>query len=114
MDTDGDGVLSRSECESAMKDKMEDKKKHPDGPVPHNDMKRDDMGRHQELGRDHMDWKFEKMDRDSDGRITASEFSQVGEEMFGKLDGDGDGSLSRTELEHGHKMMKKEKEKRMD
>jgi Ca2+-binding EF-hand superfamily protein len=91
-DTDQDGSLTPAELDAAVK------------AAPHNDQKRDDMGRSQWLGKD----KFQKCDTDGDGRISTAEANAARDKLFAKLDADDDGSISMAELEAGHKA-KKEK-----
>ena len=111
MDTNNDGLISRAEhreCAQRMFVKLDADN---DGAVtgtelateketPHNDMKRDDMGRHQQFGED----KFKMLDMDKDGRVTLAEVTSGCETMFEKMDANGDGALSKEEIEAAKKM----------
>ena len=56
---------------------------------------------------------FEKMDSNSDGKITKSEFSTHSDEKFSKMDIDGDGAITKEEAkQHFKSMKKKHKHKR--
>ena len=116
LDTDNDGKVSRSEYDACAERMFSEADTNQDGALtsseldaavkkaPHNDQKRDDMGRSQWLGKD----KFEKCDTDGDGRISTAEANAARDKFFAKLDADKDGSISTAELEAGHKA-KKEK-----
>ena len=43
--------------------------------------------------------RFERMDADDDGKVTTAEFTDAGERLFVRLDGNEDGYLSKGELE---------------
>lgn len=55
----------------------------------------------------HPDKLFEKMDSNSDGKVTKSEFSTISDEKFSKMDIDGDGVITKEEAKKHFKLMKK-------
>ena len=56
--------------------------------------------------------KFETMDTNGDGKVSADEHAAAAKKMFDAMDTDHDGFLSKSELTAGHtKMMKKDKDK---
>lgn len=62
-------------------------------------------------GEYHRDKVFKKMDANSDGIITKSEFSLEAEKRFAKMDINGNGEITRDEVK-AHRANMKEKQKR--
>ena len=81
LDADGDGYLTDTEL-SAMRDVM------PDRP-----QRRGRRGGNAD--------PIARMDRSGDGRVSASEFSGMGERLLQMADFDGDGSVTRAEFDQG-------------
>jgi hypothetical protein len=52
---------------------------------------------------------FEKMDKNSDGKITKSEFSDKKSEHFNKIDTNNDGVITKDEMKDFHHDKKKDK-----
>lgn len=88
LDADNDGVVTASEVDAWKA-------------TPHNGSVHDDMkpATHDRLGHE----KFQKLDKNGDGRVTLEEASSGCDAMFDKADTNHDGTLSREELASGHK-----------
>jgi Ca2+-binding EF-hand superfamily protein len=52
---------------------------------------------------------FEKMDVNSDGKVTKSEFTSVTEERFAKMDINGNGEITKEEAKSHHTNMKEKR-----
>lgn len=114
IDTDNDGKISRSEFDSCAERHFSEADTNKDGVLttsevdaavkgaPHNDQKRDDLGRSQWVGKD----KFQKCDTDGDGRISTAEANAARDKFFAKLDANNDGSITEAEFDAAHKAMK--------
>lgn len=69
-------------------------------------------GEHHKSKHEHI---MQKLDADSDGKISKAEFMAVHEKRFTEMDGNGDGSLTAEEMkESWAKFKKKRHEKRME
>ncbi len=90
LDTDNDGVVTAAEAEAG--------KATPHNGSVHDDMQTDEM-RNDRLGHE----KFQKLDKNDDGRVTLEEAANGCDAMFDKEDTNHDGTLSREELAAGHK-----------
>lgn len=110
MDTNGDGLISRSEHAAGVQRMFAEMDTSGDGVVTVREMEVK-AAKSEDKKRDEMSAK-EKLrmaDGNSDGRLTAREHANYAETIFGKLDTNGDGSLSMQEHEAGHEMKKKHK-----
>lgn len=87
MDADSDGVVTAAELK-AHKESKQEVKGRDDG------NRRDEEIDHGKMA----DEKFKKLDKNGDGRLTASEHAAACDAMFEKMDTNRDGSLNEAEL----------------
>jgi Ca2+-binding EF-hand superfamily protein len=94
---------SRKKKQAAGAPESSDEKKSE--PASSSAAKRDPLREQRKPGND-LASRFEKMDQNSDGKLTSEEMPERLKARFGKLDADGDGSVSIQELETAGKKRK--------
>jgi len=109
MDTDGDGLVSRTEHAAHGKQMFIDADSNHDGMVTLTEMTaacakmNGDMPDKDELSAAEM---IKMHDTNMDGQLSAAEQTAGCDDMFAKMDTNGDGQLSQAEFKAGRKMMK--------
>ncbi len=107
MDTDKNGVIEKSEFEAMLSQRFadtdpnnngitfEEYQAKADADKADRDAKRAQMKANKaERGSERMKKRFDDMDADKDGKISAQEYSAAGSKMFERMDRDKDGILN--------------------
>lgn len=101
-DSEAKPASSRKKKQAAEASESSEKKSEP---APKSAVKRDPLREQGKPGND-LASRFEKMDQNSDGKLTSEEMPERLKARFGKLDADGDGFVSIQELETAGKKRK--------
>lgn len=102
QDSEAKPASSRKKKQAAGASESSEKKSDP---ASNSAAKRDPLREQRKPGSD-LASRFEKMDQNSDGKLTSEEMPERLKARFGKLDADGDGSVSIQELETAGKKRK--------
>lgn len=110
MDADGDGRISRAEHQAGARKMFTQCDANHDGMVTAAEMDAAKLGEGEKADKIHKSSaeKISMLDKDQDGKLTATEHDTGAESMFGKMDADGDGFLSKDEYKQGKKMKHKD------
>lgn len=104
LDTDGDGLVSRSEFVAGKQDKIQRVDTNKDGVVTADEAATTKAEKKHWWNRsDKPASHVNKADANSDGQVTQAEANAAAEASFDKLDVNADGLLSATELEAAYK-----------
>ncbi|WP_119299532.1 EF-hand domain-containing protein [Dongia deserti] len=113
-DTNGDGFVSKEEF-AAGRDTMFTKlDANSDGTIDQAEIDKAREAWHHRMNKPadqaHADGKgrkhggfMQRIDANSDGKVTADEFAAAGDKMFARLDDNGDGKIAKDELPQRHK-----------
>ncbi|WP_438481635.1 EF-hand domain-containing protein [Oleiharenicola lentus] len=111
MDTNSDGMISRSEHTAGAQTMFSKLDTNMDGNVTSAEMDAAWAGEGKKADKKEMSasQKIAAIDSNGDGQLSQSEHVAGSEAMFTAADKDADGSLSKDEFKDAHKQMKKDK-----
>ncbi|MCI4646440.1 MAG: EF-hand domain-containing protein [Hyphomonadaceae bacterium] len=97
LDTDGDGTVTRDEVEAVRVEKFSAADSNGDGTISVEEFTAAAEAREAERRAERHARMFERLDKDSDGTLSAAELTMPVDHMFERVDENGDGVITEAE-----------------